>query len=124
MAEHVNINIIQYISILGSISILVFILELIRKKKLKEEYSLIWLFFSIVFLIFSFWRHGLEMFSRFIGIDYPPSALFLILIISILSILVYFSIIISKLSEYNKELIQTVAILDMELKEIKKHINR
>jgi hypothetical protein len=121
MSEHVNINIIQYLSIFGSIFILIFIFELVRKKRLKEEYSLLWLFFSILFFIFSIWRKGLEKFAHFIGIDYPPSALFLLLLIFVFSILLHFSIIISKLSENNKNLIQEVGILKMELKEIQKN---
>jgi len=120
MIEHVNTHIIQYLSILGSIFILTFIIELIRKKKLKEEYALLWLFFAIIFLIFSIWRNGLTLVATLLGVAYAPSALFLILIISFFCILLHYSVIISRLSDNNKNLIQEVGILRMELKEIKK----
>ena len=75
-------NRIQIIAIAGSISLLIFIIVLIRQHRLKEEYSLLWLFFTMVFIVFSFWRNGLEWISDVIGIAYPPAALFLILIMA------------------------------------------
>lgn len=121
MIEHFNINIIQYLSISGSIFILIFIIELIRRQKMKEEYALLWLLFAIIFLVFSIWRRGLTLFASLIGIVYAPSALFLILLISFFCILLHYSVVISRLSENNKNLAQDIGILKMELNELKKN---
>src|SRR5208283_3356464 len=99
--QNVNTNIVQYLAITGSIGIFLFILILVRNKKIKEEYSLLWIFFSLIFIIFSFWRKGLEWLSFNIGIAYPPAALLLILIMAAYFILIQFSIVISDLSEKN-----------------------
>jgi hypothetical protein len=101
----------QYIAIFVSLSLFLYIFYLVRKKKIKEEYSLLWLFSSFVFFFFSIWRHGLEFFAKLIGIAYPPAALFLILMLAIFLILIEFSINISKLSEKNKILAQEMALL-------------
>lgn len=102
-------------AIVGSVLLLLFVIELIRKKKIKEEYSLLWIFSSIIFVILSLWREGLEYIAQFMGVAYPPTALLLVLIIAVFLILIQFSILISKLSENNKRLIQEIALLRNEL---------
>jgi hypothetical protein len=114
-----SIQTTQVIAIAVSISLFLFILYLVRKKKIKEEYSLLWLFSSLVFIVFSIWRNGLEYFAALMGIAYPPAALFLILLLAIFLILIEFSINISKLSEKNKVLAQELALLQNELEKLK-----
>ena len=118
MLENINTNIIQGIAIIGSIIFIVFILLVIRNKKLKEEFSLLWLFFSIVFLVLSVWRESLDLIAFYLGIAYAPAALFLILIIAIISILIHFSLVISRLTEQAKTLIQEVGLLKMKVNKI------
>tara|TARA_B110001452_G_C15241725_1_gene430068 strand:- start:15604 stop:16023 length:420 start_codon:yes stop_codon:yes gene_type:complete len=117
---NIDINRIQILAIFGSTFAMLFILRLIRNKKIKEEYSLLWLFFSIIFVVFSIWRDGLDYLSKLIGIAYPPAALFLLLLTSIFIILIQFSIIISKHSESLKTLAQELGILKLELEDFKK----
>ena len=114
-----NTQTTQYIAIFVSISLFLYIFYLIRKKKIKEEYSLLWLSSSFVFIVFSIWRHGLELFAKLIGIAYPPAALFLILMLAIFLILIEFSINISKLSEKIKIMAQEQALLKNELEALK-----
>jgi hypothetical protein len=102
--------------------IFIFIIEQVRKKRLKEEYSLLWLFFSVVLLVLSVWRTGFEKFSFLIGIAYPPAAVLLVLIVAMMLILVQFSIVISKLTDKNKNLTQELALLKYEIEELKKHM--
>jgi hypothetical protein len=114
-----NVQTSQYIAIFVSIGLFLYILYLVRKKKIKEEYSLLWIFSSFVFIVFSMWRHGLELFAKLMGIAYPPAALFLILLLAIFLILIEFSINISRLTEENKILAQELAILTDELGRLK-----
>ena len=67
---------IQVLAIIGSLALIVFILELIRRKRLKEEFSLLWLGMGVVFLVISLFRGLLDKFSILVGIGYPPAALF------------------------------------------------
>jgi len=115
-------NRVQYLAITVSFLLLFFILFLIRNKKIKEEYSLLWLFFSLIFIVFSFWRNLLDEFAAFIGIAYPPAAFFLIFLIAVLFILIQFSVLISELSEKNKIVAQELAILKQELQELKSQV--
>jgi hypothetical protein len=117
-----NIQVTQYFAVVASFGLFAYIFYLVRNKRIKEEYSLLWLFFSIVFIFFSVWRHGLEYFARLIGIAYPPAALFIILLLAIFLILIEFSRIISRLTDRNISLAQEMAILKMEVEKLKKKI--
>jgi len=114
MAEDVNIHIIQYVAILGSVVFIASVLFLISRRKLKEEFSLLWLFFGFVFLFLSIWRKSLDSIASFLGIAYAPAAIFLILIIAIISILIHFSIAMSGLTERVKTLVQEIGLLKVE----------
>ena len=114
MTKGVNIQIIQYISIMGSIIFIAFVFFLISRRKLREEFSLLWLFFGFVFFFLSVWRRSLDIIASFLGIAYAPAAIFLVLIIGIISILIHFSIAISGLTERVKTLVQEVGLLKME----------
>jgi hypothetical protein len=111
-------NRIQILAIIGSISLLIFIIILIRQHRLKEEYSLLWLFFTIFFIIFSVWRNGLEWISDLMGIAYSPAALFLILIMALFVIMIEFSLIISKQSERIKSIGQNIGLMKQEISEL------
>jgi len=114
MGEDINAGTIQVIAIIGSIVFVVFILLLIRNKKLKEEFSLLWLFFSVVLLILSIWRKSFDLIACYLGIAYAPAALFLILIMAIISILIHFSLVLSRLTNQTKSLVQEVGLLNMK----------
>jgi len=120
MLKNIDTNIIQYISILGSVVFIGLIVMLIRNKKIKEEFSILWLFFGLVFLFLSIWRGSLEIIARILGIAYAPAAIFLILIIAIISILIHLSLITSRLTDQAKVMIQELGLLKMEMDTMKK----
>ncbi|HCS63612.1 MAG TPA: hypothetical protein DIW64_05685 [Cellvibrio sp.] len=115
-------NRIQFFSVTGSLMLFLFILRLVKRKKLKEEYSLLWLGFGFVFIVLSIFKPMLEVVANAVGILYAPAALLLMLVISVFFILIQFSIVISKLAEGNKNLIQEVGILKAELKKLQSSI--
>ena len=106
---------IQIISIFASLTIFFVVVNLIRRKRLKTEYSLIWLLVSVIFIVFSFWRDGIDWLAKLFGIAYAPSVLFIILLIGIILLLIEFSIIISKQSERIKVLVQEIGLLRLEI---------
>jgi len=102
---------ILLIATLVDILIFVSVIELIRRNRLKEKYSLLWLFSALVMLWFSASRETLHYVSALIGIQYPPSFIFLLAFFFLIVINIHFSTVISKLSDRSKALSQEVAIL-------------
>jgi len=109
--------------IIGALSIILLLVtfELIRKKKLREEYSILWLFTGLAILVFSLWPEFFlsQFFVRMTGIFYL-SAVVLIAFLFLLLIVLHFSVVISKLTSHNKELAQRYALLELEFNEFKK----
>ena len=105
---------ITILSVCLSVVLLVYILEMVRRRRLREEYSILWLFGSGVILLLSITQRWLIHLAQAVGIAYPPSFLFLLGILFIMLILVHFSITISKLYQMNKRMAQDIALLKRE----------
>ncbi len=61
------------------------ILELIRSRRLHERYAILWLLTGTTILVLAIWRDGLDTLANLVGIAYPPSALFMLALLFILS---------------------------------------
>lgn len=109
---------VQIVSVLGSLGLLLTILELVRRGMLAERYSLLWIVTALVLFGLSVWRELLHLFARAIGIYYPPSALFLVGFVFVLLLILHFSVIVSRLSRRSRELAQSVALLKREIEEM------
>lgn len=107
-----------------SIAALLVVLELVRRRKLREEYSLLWLFTAAVMLVVSVWRDLLHGLANLVGIAYPPNLLFLLATLLMLFILLYYSIIITRLTHENKTIAQDVALLRYEIEQLRITQNR
>jgi hypothetical protein len=105
---------VTILAIGASTALLLYILEMVRRRKLREEYSILWLFGSVVILILSVKKDWLDWASQAAGIFYPPSFLFLVGILFVVLILIHFSITISKLHQMNKKMAQELALLKQE----------
>lgn len=95
---------------------LVFVVELVRRRKLREEYSLLWLGTALALVLLASSRPLLDVLASAVGIVYPPSALFLVAIVFMLLILLHFSTVLTRLTQENKEIAQQMALLREELR--------
>lgn len=102
-----------------SIAALLFVLELVRRRKLREEYSLLWLFTALVMIVVSVWRELLHGLATLFGIAYPPNLLFLLAALLTFLILLYYSVIITRLTHENKVIAQEVALLRYEIEQLR-----
>jgi hypothetical protein len=109
---------VQLFAALASVVLLGIVIELIRSRKLRERYALLWLATAGVILFFAVWRSGLHSLSQALGIAYPPNALFVLAMLFVLVLLLHFSTVISKLSDRSTVLTQRVALLDERLREL------
>ena len=111
----------QIFSIIISIMVFCVTIELVRKKRLREEYSLLWLGTSIVMLVLIIRYDWLLLITRLIGAVLPTTTLFLGSLLFLLLLSVQYSIKISKLSNQVKELVQENALLRYEFERYKLH---
>jgi hypothetical protein len=109
---------IDLVAIALSLTLFLAIVELVRRRALSERYALLWLLTGSVLIGLSLWRGGQAVLARMMGIYYPPSALMLVAVGFILLILLHFSLVVSKLTERQKELAQRYAILAWRISEV------
>ena len=105
---------VQIFAIAGSALLFLFVLELLRRRRLSEPYAILWLLASVVLLVLSVWDDLLETLADAVGIATPANALFVVGFGFILVLLLSFSTVISRLTRENKLLAQEVARLNRE----------
>ena len=102
---------------IGAFALLVLVFELVRSRRLRERYALLWLATGVILTVLSAWRDGLNTIARWFGVrSYPPAVLFAVGIFFILAVLLHYSTVISRLSDQNIVLAQKLALLEQELR--------
>jgi hypothetical protein len=109
------------VSIAGAVAsflLVLVVLELIRSKRLRERYALLWLATGIALTILSAWRDGLNTIAGWLGVrSYPPAVLFAVGGLFALAVLLHYSTVISRLSDQNVLLAQRLALLERDVRE-------
>lgn len=112
---------VMIFGLIASVAALILVIELVRRRKLREDYSLLWLATAVVLIVLSLSRPLLDRLAELLGIiTYPPAALFLVAIIFMLAILLHFSTVLTRLARENKELAQQMSLLRWELTELRR----
>ncbi len=106
---------VQIVAIVVTAGLLVLVFELVRKRKLMERYSLLWLLAAACLLVLAIWRGLLTTLSHAVGIYYPPAALFAVAFAFVLVLLLHFSLVNSRLAEQSKLLAQRVGLLEQRI---------
>jgi Uncharacterized conserved protein (DUF2304) len=102
---------------IASILLILIVLELIRSRRLRERYALLWLATGIVLLVLSAWRGGLNTIAGWVGVTgYPPAVLFAVATLFILVVLLHYSTVLSRLSDQNAILAQRLALLEEQVR--------
>ena len=110
--------VVSIVAATASIALLIVVLEMIRSRRLRERYALLWLVTGVVLLVLSVWRSGLNTIAGWVGVTgYPPAVLFAVATLFILLVLLDYSTVISKLADQNTVLAQRLALLEQRLRE-------
>ena len=97
---------------IASILLLLIVLELIRGRRLKERYALLWLGTGLVLLVLALWRGGLNTIAGWLGVEtYPPAILFAVAVLFVIVVLLHYSTVLSRLTDDNVRLAQEIGLL-------------
>ena len=101
--------------------LLLVVLEMVRRRKLREDYSLLWLAtFALLVILSTFRTTLLDSIADLLGIFYPPTALFVIGFGLMLLLLLQFSTVITQLSRQASQAAQHIALLNLRIHELEK----
>jgi hypothetical protein len=94
-----------------AITMLAVSLELVRRRKLREEHALVWVITAGLLLLLA-WQHRLlDWFTGIIGARSPVSALFFGAVVFLMLLCLQFSVRLSKLTFRQRTLTQEIALL-------------
>ena len=105
---------ITLITAVGAIALFILTLELTRRHRLSEKYSILWFATSVAIFGVAAIPGALDFVAETLGIAYAPSALLLVAFVFVLALILHLSMVISRLSAQTARLAQTVAILRAE----------
>jgi hypothetical protein len=101
-----------------SLSFLILVINLVRTRKLKEEFAILWLFTGVMLVLTSVFIDVVDAVSHMLGIEYPPALIFVAALLGITFILMQFSVSLSRYADQIKVLTQESAILRRRLEDL------
>ena len=120
-----NITRPEIIMLVVPVALLIYVIEQVRRRRLREDYSLLWVAtLGVLFVLPIFRDPLLEHVSALMGIAYPPAAMFVIGFGLLLLVMLQFSIIITRLTEQNRQAAQHIALLGTRLAELEGRLDK
>jgi hypothetical protein len=117
-------SLVQIVAVAVSAALLVLVVELVRRRKLTEEYSFIWIVCALALLALSLWRGIIDTAALWLGVFYPPAILLMVLIFFAFVASLYFSVVISRQREQIERLVEDLAILEAEQQRLAREVQR
>lgn len=111
---------VQIVSVAISLALLLLVLELVRRRRLTEEYSVIWISCAGALLALSVWRSALDVAARALGVHYPPAVLLLVVTFFVVVVSLYFSLVVSRQRQQIERLLEELALLDADVRALRK----
>jgi hypothetical protein len=102
-----------------SVALLLLVLELVRRKRLNEEFSILWIAGALAVLALSLRRDLLDRTAQWLGVYYPPSLLLLILLVVVFIGSLTISVVLSRHRRQIERLMEDSAIHAAELRELR-----
>ncbi len=110
---------IQIAGVAISVLLLLVVLELVRRRKLTEEYSFVWIAASLVLIGLAARRDLLHGMAGWLGVYYPPALLLLVLIVMVFVTSLFLSVVVYRQRQQIDRLIEETAVLGAELRDLR-----
>lgn len=102
---------IYIFAIIFAVLFIMFIINLVKKDKLDEKYSILWLIASVVILAVSIYPKLITYFANKFNVYYPPTLMLLFAIIILGAYIVHMTVVITKQNKMIVKLTQELGIL-------------
>jgi hypothetical protein len=98
-----------------ALAIVALVVEMLRRKKLREKYAVLWLVVGVATLVLAAFPHWLNIVAEFVGVQLPSNLLFIMSILMLLGVCLHLSWEISVVEDETRTLAEEVAILRSQL---------
>lgn len=110
---------LEAVGIIVSLALLLLVLDLVRRQKLREEYSYLWMGCALAILGITVRRDVLHRVASWLGIYEPPNVLLLVLLVVVFIGSLSISVVLSRHRQQIERLMEDNAILSAELRELR-----
>lgn len=115
----------EVVILASAILIFMVVLNLVRRRRLREEYSWLWLIAALFYLIMALKPDLIAKLSAFLGITNTITAFIFFSFLFIVQILIHYSVRLSKLTTQMKDVAQQLALLESDQAELSRlHENK
>jgi hypothetical protein len=108
----------QIVAVIGCAVLFLFVLELVRRRQLKEEYSILWMAVSLGTAVLAAWSGLLIGITRLVGAYSANSVIFFFAILFLMALVLHLTVRVSGLTERNKNLTQEIALLSQRVERL------
>lgn len=112
----------QIISAFAAVGLALYVLDLVRRRRLSEEYSFLWVVASVVVAVLGFSTPLLRALTRALGILYEGSTVFFLGLAFATAMLLYLSVKLSRLGQENQTLTRELALVRFELDRLREGV--
>jgi len=113
----------QLFAFIISFVLFVATIQLVRTRKLREEYALLWLFASGVILFFSLAHGAIQAVGSLFDASYAPALVLGLGLMFAIGILLSHSVIITSVADQKRDLAQSIALLDWKVRELENRLD-
>ncbi len=106
---------LQILAIGISVALFVFVLELVRRRRLTFKYAFGWLFACALAVVFSFFHEILFNFATLLGFELPSNFIFFSLFCVFIVLSLLLTVFLCQINSRNDRLAQRMALLELEL---------
>ncbi len=114
---------IQLLMIVASLTLIGFIVHLIRMQRLYERYAIIWLMVALGMLFFSVFRFEINRIAKWLGVYYAPSLILVFAVLALILIGLHFSLVLTRVKRDQLRLVQEMALLAGKIENMHKVLN-
>ncbi|MGI5126738.1 DUF2304 domain-containing protein [Pseudonocardia sp. CA-107938] len=108
------------VSVVVAVAALVLVFELLRRRRLREKYAVIWVLISIATLVLAVFPTLLKSFAELVGIQTPSNLLFFGSVVVLFAVSLQLSREVGLLEDQSRRLAEEVGALHLRLDELEK----
>jgi hypothetical protein len=109
---------VTIVAILFVAVVLLFVIEMVRRQKIREKYAVLWIVIGVGTLILAAFPDVLFWAARLVGVQVPSNLLFAIALILLLGVTLHLSREVSASEDEIRSLAEEVAILRADLRDV------
>ena len=106
------------------IALVVFLVILLRTRRLREKYAILWLVVGLGICVFAAFPTTVEALAKAVGVQTPSNLLFAIALIVLLLVCIHLSVEITTLEEETRTLVEEVALLRFDVERVRFDVDR